>query len=566
MFMHPAIPFLFAALLTLAKGRSPFQRAVHLAVPALAFACLYPYLPKEGLRELHRVTMPLGDLSLQILKVDSLSILFAGVFMIYTLLANLYAYPSKGRAHLIAAYLYAGSSLGAVLAGDLLVLFVFWELMALASALLVWNPERPASLKAVYRYLLVHAAGGLLFLSGLLLRLHEGQSLALAAQPFDLAGGLFFAAFAVNAALPPVHAWLPDAYSSGTPEGSVYLSAFTSKVAVFAFARCFAGSDWLVGFGAAAAVLGVLYALMQDDIRKLLSYHLICQVGFMLAGIGLGSDLGLSGAAGHAAGNILFKGLLFMCAGAILTATGYSRLSELGGLAAKNRTMLVFYAVGALAISGMPGLNGYVTKSLLFAAAAKAHLVWLELLFIAVSVGTFLSIGLKLAYFAFFGKPPAKPATVQRLPIPVLLAMSGAVFCCFLTGLDPAAFLYPYLPYPIQYNVFSPSHLFETLQLLTGTLAAFLLMLKGLHPHKSVTLDADWFYRKGGGLLVKGVCLPASLSQETIQHGLTQFLKSADARLRKMFPSVSPAGAGYSLLVILGGIAAAAVWFYFTGV
>lgn len=560
MFVHPALPFLLTALLTLVKGRSPLQRALHLAVPALAFACLYPYLPKEGLRELHRLSIPFGSYSLQVLKVDSLSILFAGVFMVYTLLANLYAYKLKNRVQLIGAYLYAGSSIGAVLAGDLAVLFVFWEFMALASALLVWNPDKPASLKAVFRYLLVHAAGGLLFLSGLLLRIAEGQSLAFAAQPFDTAGWLFFAAFAVNAALPPAHAWLPDAYSSSSPEGGVYLSAFTSKVAVFAFARCFAGSDWLIGLGAAAAVLGVLYALMEDDIRKLLSYHLICQVGFMLAGIGLGTDLGINGAAGHAAGNILFKGLLFMAAGVIILKTGCSRLSELGGLAGKDRALTLFFMVGALAISGMPGLNGYVTKSLLLAAAAKEHLLWLEIVFLAVSVGTFLSIGLKVTAFAFYGKPKTGSYS-EKLPIPVLFAMSGAVFLCFLVGMDPAAFLYPYLPYAVSYDVFTLSHIFETLQLLAGTLAAFLLMLAHLHPHKTLTLDLDWFYRKGADLLVKGISVPASLTHETVQAGLSQLLKSVHEKLKRALPSVSIPAAGQSLLIMLAGFAAAALWF-----
>ncbi len=560
MFVHPALPFLLTALMTLVKGRSPLQRALHLAVPALAFACLYPYLPKEGLRELHRLSIPLGSYSLQILKVDSLSILFACTFMVYTLLANLFAYQVKNRVQLIGAYLYAGSSIGAVLSGDLAVLFIFWELMALASALLVWNPDKPASLKAVFRYLLVHAAGGLLFFSGLLLRISEGQSLAFAAQPFDTAGWLFFAAFAVNAALPPAHAWLPDAYSSSTPEGGVYLSAFTSKVAVFAFARCFAGSDWLIGLGAAAALLGVLYALMEDDIRKLLSYHLICQVGFMLAGIGLGSDLGINGAAGHAVGNILFKGLLFMTAGVIIMKTGTSRLSELGGLAAKDRSLVVFFMVGALAISGMPGLNGYVTKSLLLAAASKAHLAWLEILFLAVSVGTFLSIGLKLTNFAFYGKSKTGSYS-PKLPIPVLMAMSGAVFLCFLIGLDPGAFLYPYLPYTVVYDVFTPSHIFETLQLLAGTLAAFLIMRSHLHPHAAVTLDIDWFYRKGGDLFVKGVSVPARLTHETIQAGLSELLKSLNEKLKRAFPSVSIPAAGQTLLIMLAGFTAAALWF-----
>lgn len=565
MVMHPFFAFLFAALLTLAKGRSPFQRAVHLALPVLAFACLYPYLPHEGIRELHRLTLPVGSLSLQLLRIDTLSILFCGVFLIYMLLANLYAYAVKSRIHLIASYLYAGSSLGAVLAGDLLVLFIFWEIMALASAVLVWNPEREISLRAVFRYLLIHALGGLCFFAGLMLRMSEGQSLALAAQPLDTAGALFFAAFAVNAALPPVHAWLPDAYSASTPQGSVYLCAFTSKVAVFAFIRCFAGCDWLIGFGAAAAALGVLFAMMADDIRKLLSYHLICQVGFMLAGVGIGTDLGINGAAGHAVGNILFKGLLFMAAGTILSETGFSRLSELGGLASRNRGLLALYLVGAMAISGFPGLNGYVTKSLLFASAEKAHLQGLSVLFTWVSVGTFLSIGLKLTFFAFFAARPAGPLPNFRLSVPVTLAMSGCVFLCFLFGLDPAAFLYPYLPYPVNYNVFSAGHILGTLQLLAGTLTAFLFLKSSLLPKKVLTLDLDWIYRKGGLFIQRGLSMPLDQGQAGFQQNLSASLKHLNQQLQRMFSSVTPPGAGASLITLLWGLLGAAVWFFGVG-
>lgn len=547
--LHPAIPFFLAAALSLFPWK-PFRGTVQLAAPLVSF---YFFQKLAGMPAVNE-PLALFGYEAYLYRIDPLSTLFIYAFLIFSFLANVYALHSDKKYIAVASSLYAGSSIGAVLAGDLATLFVFWELMALTSAVLIWNPERKQASGAFFRYILVHFTGGLFFFAGMMLHFIESGSLI-----FDtlyltsLSGKLIFIGFAVNAAIPPLHAWMADAYPEGTPEGSIYLSCFTSKTAVFVMARGFAGEEWLIYLGAAAAIYGVLFALMENDIRRLLSYHIICQVGYMLCGIGIGTELGINGGTGHAIGNIFFKGLLFMATGAILHQTGFTKLSDLGGLAKRNKTLLFFYMVGALAIAGMPYLNGHVTKSLLVKAATYEHIAWLEITLLVVAVGTFLSIGCKLAYFAFWGEEKDEGTVPSGdcppLPLNMTIAMSGLTALCVLLGVN-YELLYSFLPYAEHANVYTLSKVIHTFQLLAGTWLGFTIIASKLHTKDVITLDTDWFYRAGGKTFVSAICRPIKTFQERVQSGWTRLLQSGYENIQNELKnqSISPVSAALTLM------------------
>lgn len=541
--LHPSIPFFAGAFLAIWLPNH-LRKVVQLAIPFISWFCLQTFLNTTSSFHLQ-----LFGYEFILIRTDALSLLFAYAFLVYTFFANLYSFHENEKYIHASANIYIGSSLGAVLAGDLVTLFVFWEIMALASTVLIWNKERSKSLGALFRYLLVHLAGGLLFFAGILIKILHHQTLNLGPFTLDSAGWLIFLGFAVNAAIVPIHAWLADAYPEATPAATVYLSAFTTKVAVYAFARCFAGSECLIWLGAVSAVYGVIFALMENDIRRLLSYHIVCQIGYMLCGIGLGTELGINAGTAHAVGNILFKGLLMMAAGSILWITGKSKLSDLGGLAKSQKLLLVFYMVGAFAIAGFPFLNGYVSKALLIKAVLKSHQEWLEFVLLWVAVGTFLSIALKLAYFAFWGER-SEIKILRPVPVTMYAGMTGISLICLGMGLFPDL-IYRFLPYPIHAQVYDPVHILHSLQLLAGTFLGFLFLVKGLHTKDVISLDLDWFYRKGAVFFVNQICSPIRGIQESVQKNLTEGIQRLAVWMRQIFPSQQISAVSHPLFMLV---------------
>ncbi|MBI2879840.1 MAG: Na(+)/H(+) antiporter subunit D [Candidatus Rokubacteria bacterium] len=492
---HPAWVYLAGALLAAVvprRGRVPLL----LAVPGAALA-LGLWLP-EGRETAARF---LGQ-EVVLLRADRLSLVFGTVFVIMGLLGTVFALHVRERGPHVAAFAYVGSALGVVFAGDLLTLFVFWELMSVSSAFLILQRRTAKALAAGFRYLMVHAFGGACLLAGLLLRAAAGEGLRFEAMALTGATALILLGFAVNAAIPPLSAWLTDAYPEGTVTGSVFLSAFTTKAAVYALARGFPGVELLVWAGAVMALYGVVFAVLENDIRRLLAYHIVSQVGYMVTGVGLGTALAISGTAAHAFSHILYKGLLFMATGAVLHVTGRSKLTELGGLWRGMPVTLVLYTVGAFSISGVPLFNGFVSKSLVVAAAEAEHRAAVEWMLAMASVGTFLHTGLKLPFFTFF----AADRGVHRREPPgnMLLAMGLAAVLCVGIGVAPG-FLYRILPFPVAYEPYTAPHVVTTLQLLLGTGVGFMLLVRHLGGEPTVTLDTDWVYRRGGRLLL-GFC------------------------------------------------------------
>ena len=441
------------------------------------------------------LTMELMDYQLVVYKIDRLSRLFGTIFALITIIGSLFAFHVKKAAEQTAALLYAAGALGVTFAGDLITLFVFWELMSLPSTYLIWARGVRESDKAGMRYLMFHIFGGSLLVAGILV--HTGETGKILVEQLtdrnSLSSWLILAGVAVNAAVVPLHAWLADAYPKATVTGAVFLSALTTKTAVYVLLRIFPGWEILISLGVLMAVYGVVFAFLANDIREILAYHIISQVGYMVAGAGIGTEMAINGSSAHAFSHILYKALLFMGAGAVLQTTGKSKLTELGGLARKQPAVLWLYMIGAFSISGFPLFNGFISKSMVVAAAGEAHHGVAMLLLVLASVGTFLSVGLKLPYGTWYGENRG----VSPLPPPrnMYLGMAAAAFFCILHGVAPGL-LYDMLPYAVHFAPFTFSHLVETSQILIFTFTAFWVIRKQIAGEAGITLDVDWLYRK----------------------------------------------------------------------
>jgi multicomponent Na+:H+ antiporter subunit D len=490
MMIHPGLVLFLTAVIV------PFVRGTARRV-VLAAGTVAALISWESLDFTSGWQVSVGEYSLTLLHVDPLSLVFSLIFTIVTFVGILYALHNDSAGEQVSTLIYAGSSLGVVLAGDWATLFVFWELMAVSSLFLIWQSGTERSARAGYRYLLVHIFGGSLLFAGILVHLARGGEFAItaltASDTDPLAFWLILLGVAINAAIPPLHAWLTDAYPEASVTGSVFLSAFTTKTAVYVLLRLFPGADVLVWAGVAMALYGVVYAVLENDIRRLLAYHIISQVGYMVAGVGMGTDLALNGATAHAFSHILYKSVLFMGMGAVIYATGLRKLTELGGIADRMKLVVILYAVGACSISGFPLFNGFISKSMIISAAAESHLPIVELLLTLASIGTFLHTGLKLPYFTFFG--PKKDLELRPLPLNMLVAMGVGAILCTLYGVVPSL-LYGLLPFGAEYHPYTLDHVVSAYQLLAGTAIAFWLLIGKLGGEATVSVDTDWFYRR----------------------------------------------------------------------
>ena len=495
-FLHPSVFYILGGLLIpFLKGR--VKQGYMLFVSLLAFFTV--------------VNLPYGTFGayeflsweLTFLEVDKLSKVFAYIFTIMGVIGVIYSIHVKNDGEHFSAFYYVGGSLGVTFAGDFLTLFLFWEMMAFSSVFLIWFRKSKSSLDSGFRYLLWHVAGGLILLAGIMLQHSVSGDLSVQYLPFhgwwptdfqSLASFLIIIGFIVNAAVPPFGAWLPDAYPAATVTGAVFMSAFTTKTAVYALIRVCAGSEMLIVLGVIMAIYGVVYAVLENDARRLLAYHIISQVGYMVAGVGLGTPMAINGVVAHAFCHILYKSLLFMGTGSVLYVTGTAKLTELGGLYKTMPRTMIYTVIGGLSISAFPLFSGFVSKSMTVTAFGEAHLTWAFMALMLASAGTFLHTGLKVPYFIWFGKDQGLKA--KEPPWNMELAMGiGALFCVGL-GIFYKP-LYALLPHAVHFEPYTAYHTWETLQLLLFTQLGFFLLLKKLWCEDTISLDTDWFLRKG---------------------------------------------------------------------
>ncbi len=488
---HPAIILILGALLVpFFKGNAKNWYVILL--PATAFY-LITQLEAGTYWQFH-----FFGFDLTFLRVDKLSKVFGYIFTMNAVAAFVYAFYMKDSTQHMAALFYIGSSLGVVFAGDLVSLYFFWEIMAVSSTFLILARKTQKSEAAAMRYVLVHIFGGLCLLAGIILYITETGSVTF--DPMterNLANYLILGGILLNAAVPPIHAWLPDAYPEATVTGGVILSAYTTKTAVYTLVRGFPGWEILIVVGCVMMIYGIIYALLENDMRRILAYSIINQVGFMVCGVGIGTMMSINGTVAHAFCHIIYKALLWMSAGSVLYMTGKSKCTDLGGLYKTMPWTLIFGAIGALSISSFPGTSGFTSKSLIIEGAVHQHLLWVWLILEVASAGVFLHAGIKFPYFVFFAKDKGlRPGETNKS---MLTAMAFMAFMCIFLGVYPKP-LYDLLPFAVHYNAYTFNHVLAQLQLLMLSALVFFLFLSLLKRTETISIDTDWLYRKGGRL------------------------------------------------------------------
>jgi multicomponent Na+:H+ antiporter subunit D len=492
--LHPAL-ILIAGALLLPLLRGTARNVAVLSVPTFALVALW-LLPEGRLWEVQWLGYDLAPLA-----VDKLSRLFATIFLLMAAVGGLFALRQTSRLEIPAAFLYAGSAVGVTLAGDLITVFLFWEFMAVGSTLVLWSAGTPTAWAASRRYVAVHLAGGVILFAGVAGQIvTTGDATFAAMQVNSPATWLILIGFLINAGAPPVSAWLPDAYPEASWSGTVFLSAFTTKTAVYVLLRGFPGTEILIWVGIFMIFYGIVYALLENDMRRILAYSIVNQVGFMITGIGIGTEMALNGAAAHAFSHIIYKALLLMSAGAVLAATNRRKCSELGGLFHSMPLTTICGTIGALAISSFPLTSGFVSKSMVTQAAIDGHLQTVWLFLAAASAGVFLHAGIKFPWFVFFQKDsglrPADPPASMRWGMIIF------AFLCIALGIWPEP-LYALLPHPVDYVPYTAAHIITQLQLLLFSGLAFFVMLDYLKRTPTLTLDTDWLWRVAGPSVVK---------------------------------------------------------------
>ncbi|PID62247.1 MAG: Na(+)/H(+) antiporter subunit D [Gammaproteobacteria bacterium] len=482
--------FLLAALV-LPWLSATLRRLLLVGVPLLALLSLL--LHGHGN---HGQVAMLG-FELEFLRIDGLSFIFALVFCIGAFIAGIHALHVDDRMQQIATLVYAGSAIAAVLAGDLVVLFLWWEGTALASVFLIWARRTDESYATGMRYLVIQVLSGVLLLAGLLVHYQQTGSIS-----FDHLGlvntgtVLIFIGFGIKVGFPLLHSWIPDAYPASTVTGTVVLSIFTTKMAVYALARGYAGTEILVWLGVLMALYPLYFAEVENDLRRVLAWSLNNQLGFMVVGVGIGTELAINGAAVHAVASVLYKGLLFMCIGAVLYRTGTAKASELGGLYRHMPVTAACCLVGAASIASMPLFSGFVSKSLIVSAAAYEHhdLAWYAL--IISSVGVMSHTAIKVPWFAFFGTD--RHYRGDDAPAHMQIAMLIAAALCLGIGVFPGA-LHALLPHEVDYHAFTFAHLLTQMQLIVFALLGYAVLFRlGYRMEKKPgTLpDVDIVYRR----------------------------------------------------------------------
>jgi multicomponent Na+:H+ antiporter subunit D len=510
-------------------------RAVYLlALPVFAFGYLLT-LPYGHFGEIHVL-----GLTLTTLRVDKLGLLFGYVFLIAAFLGAIFALHVRDTMQHVAGLVYAGSAIGAVFAGDLVTLFIYWEGIAVASVFLIWARRTPAAYRAGMRYIVIHIGSGVLLLAGVMLHYRATGSTAFNNLGLVSTGTvLIFLAFGIKCAFPLLHNWLQDAYPEATVTGTVLLSSFTTKVAVYALARAYAGTEILIPIGATMTAFPIFYAVIENDLRRVLAYSLNNQLGFMVCGIGIGTELALNGAVAHAFADIVFKALLFMSMGAVLFRVGTVKGSELGGLYKSMPLTAGFCIVGAASISAFPLFSAFVTKSMVIAAAMEKGYFWTWVVLLFASAGVFHHAGIKIPYFAFFAHDSGKRC--EEAPWNMLIAMGLAAALCIGIGTFPSLF-YPVLPFKVDFVPYSLDHVVGQVQLLFLSALAFtILMRTGIYPPelRSINLDFDWFYRRLGRRLAESIGNEAAAIWAAVAQAVRQ---TARGLVRNVYRHHGPDG------------------------
>jgi multicomponent Na+:H+ antiporter subunit D len=543
----PAFILLIASvLICLVKGHA--RTAVILVAPIITLWAIWQ-IP-DGVQG----TIKFLSYNIEPVEGSPIRRLFATVFAIMVFVGGLYSFRIAKWYELAAAFAYAAGAIGVCFAGDLITMFLYWELMAIFSTIVVWCGGTPGARAAGIRYAIMHLLGGVVLKVGI-----EGVVVgtgSIQIQPMlatDFSTWMILIGILINAAAPPVSAWLADAYPESSPTGSVFLSAFTTKTAVLALILLFPGESVLIGIGLFMVMYGIIFALLENDVRRILAYSVVNQVGFMVVAVGIGTEMALNGATAHAFAHIIYKALLFMSAGVVIYRTGKNKCMELGGLFRTMPLTCICGIIGALAISSFPLTSGFTTKSMISQAAVDMNLVWVYMALTAASAGVFLHAGIKFPWFVFFQKDSGlRP---KDAPWNMGLAMVIFASLCILLGIFPEL-LYGLLPYPVDYVPYTIGKVLFYLQLLLFSGLAFFVLLPLMKRTMTISLDTDWLWRRGAvsvlkvvdrGLISMGGVLGKQRDrlQNLLQRMVVRYLgqpHTADSKERGVFARSWPVG------------------------
>jgi len=453
--------------------------------------------------------LKLGQFLLSPLHINQYTLIFSTAFCIAAFAAGLFGVAQSRASELIAGFICAGSAIGVCYAGDFITLFLYWEIIAISGIIVIFSSKDPFAGRAGVRYAIIHFLSGIFLIAGIigqislsgssdLVKFSADMSILFPLYALDMNGvitWLILLGILITVAAPPFSSWLPDSYPKASPAGSVFLSAFTTKAAIFVLLTLFAGTKLLVFIGLFMVFYGIVYAIIENDMRRLLSYSIINQLGFMLVGIGMGKDEALNGVAAMAFCGVIYQALLLMSAGSVVYMTGRNRISDVGGLYRSMKITTICCIIGSLSISAFPLTSGFISKSMIISSASSEGLYGIWFLLLAASSGVFLHAGMKFPWLVFFGKDsqmrPKDP------PLNMRLAMIFLAVLCIIPAIPnlTQATLYRMLPMPVTYVAYTPGHVVTTMQLLLFSALALFLMLPLLRPKPSITLDFDWLYR-----------------------------------------------------------------------
>ena len=485
LFAHPALPLVIGSLLIFLFK----EKSNHISIISILISLFILIFITSNVDYVYMSNIT----AINYFSYSKLAYLFCLVFLIMGLIGKLFSIYRDSYKEKAMVLLYISSAIFVLFSGDFLTLYIFWEIMAIASTMVIWSNNSRESFSAGNRYLVMHLLGGMILLLGIIGLYVDTNDLQIRLLNLDTwYNWMILVGFLLNAGAPPFSLWIPDAYPEGSYSSTVFLSAYTTKTSVFILIVTFAGSHVLMLIGIYMIMYGIVYALLENDIRRILAYSIVNQVGFMIVGIGIGTELSINGTAAHAFSHILYKGLLLMSAGSVIYMINKRKCTDVGGLYKTMPITAICGIVGALAISAFPLTSGFISKSMIVDASIHEgmELIWLMLL--VGSAGVFLHAGIKFPWFVFFHKD--KKIITTDPPKYMKYAMIITSGICIFIGVWPEL-LYSILPYSVSFIPYTGNHVASQLHILLFSALAFFISLKYLERTLTITLDIDFLYR-----------------------------------------------------------------------
>lgn len=485
LFIHPALPIFLGSFLILYFKRN--SNLISIVALLISLITLLFFIQNQSL------VYTYYDFNLHYFSYNKLAFLFCLVFLVIGIIGKIFSIYRDSYKEKALILIYISSAISVIFSGDFITLYIFWEIMAIASSFVIFSSPSDRAYLSGFRYLLIHLFGGLILLIGIIGLSMNTNNLEIRLLNLDTwYNWLILIGLLLNAGAPPFSSWIADAYPEGSYSSTVFLSAYTTKTSVFVLIMTFAGSQILIYIGLYMIMYGIIYALLENDIRRILSYSIVNQVGFMIVGIGIGTELSINGTTAHAFAHIIYKALLLMSAGSVIYMIQKRKCTDVGGLYRVMPLTAICGIVGALSISAFPLTSGFISKSMILDGSFQEGLEFVWLMLLIGSAGVFLHAGIKFPWFVFFHKD--KKIITTDPPIFMKSSMVVSSLICILIGVMPSL-LYNLLPYEVSFIPYTGNHIVSQLHLLLFSGLAFFISLKYLERTLTITLDFDWIYR-----------------------------------------------------------------------